>query len=31
MKKYVQNMIGKLGASDRGHAAVIGLRLGLVN
>ncbi len=31
VKKYVQNMIGKLGASDRGHAAVIGMRLGLVN
>lgn len=31
VKKYVQTMVGKLGAGDRGHAAVIGMRLGLVN
>lgn len=30
IKKYVQSLTGKLGASDRGHAAILGLRLGIV-
>lgn len=29
VKKYVQNVIGKLGVSDRTHAAIVGVRLGL--
>lgn len=29
VKKYVQNVISKLGVSDRTHAAVVGVRLGL--
>lgn len=29
VKKYVQSVISKLGASDRTHAAVLGVRLGL--
>ena len=30
VKKYVQSIIGKLGASDRTHAAIMAVRLGLV-
>ncbi|MEW6034229.1 MAG: response regulator transcription factor [Chloroflexota bacterium] len=30
VKKHVQNIIGKLGASDRTHAAIVAVRLGLV-
>lgn len=30
VKKHVQNITGKLGASDRTHAAIIAMRLGLV-
>jgi DNA-binding NarL/FixJ family response regulator len=30
VKKHVQSIIGKLGASDRTHAAVLGVRSGLV-
>ena len=29
IKKYVQNVISKLGVSDRTHAAIVGVRLGL--
>lgn len=29
VKKYVQNIIGKLGASDRTHAAILAVRMGL--
>ncbi len=31
IKKYVQSLTGKLGASDRGHAAVLGMRMGIVD
>lgn len=30
IKKYVQSLTGKLGASDRGHAAVTAMRMGIV-
>ena len=30
IKKHVQNIIGKLGASDRTHAAIVAVRMGLV-
>lgn len=31
IKKYVQSLTGKLGAGDRGHAAVLAMRLGFID
>lgn len=30
IKKYVQSLTGKLGAGDRGHAAILAMRLGII-
>ncbi len=30
IKNYVQSLTGKLGASDRGHAAVMGIQMSIV-
>lgn len=31
IKKYVQSLTGKLGAGDRGHAAVLAMRMGFID